>query len=249
MAALTIAQDEKGWLSTETMDFVAQYLGMPPIAVYEVASLLHDVRPEAGRAGTSSRSAPTCRARCRARTTRREHLKKKLGIGFNETTADGAFTLKEGECIGACGDAPVLLRQQQAHAVRDDARQARRTAGGAQVMGLPVPPFADRPLRSRRDHHEGPRRPQLAPEGLRGARRLRGAEEDPRREDHARADHRRGEEIRAARARRRGLPDRAQVELHAAPVSRARSTWCATPTRASRAPSRTATSCATTRTA
>ena len=38
-----------------------------------------------------------------------EHLKKKLGIGFNETTADGAFTLKEGECMGACGDAPVLL--------------------------------------------------------------------------------------------------------------------------------------------
>ena len=38
-----------------------------------------------------------------------EHLKKKLGIGFNETTADGRFTLKEGECMGACGDAPVLL--------------------------------------------------------------------------------------------------------------------------------------------
>ena len=67
MAALTIAQDEKGWLSTETMDFVAQYLGMPPIAVYEVATLLHHVQPEAGRASTSSRSAPTCRARCRAR--------------------------------------------------------------------------------------------------------------------------------------------------------------------------------------
>ena len=38
-----------------------------------------------------------------------EHLKKRLGIGFGETTSDGAFTLKEGECLGACGDAPVML--------------------------------------------------------------------------------------------------------------------------------------------
>jgi NADH-quinone oxidoreductase subunit E len=38
-----------------------------------------------------------------------DHLKKKLGIGFNETTADGNFTLKEGECMGACGDAPVMI--------------------------------------------------------------------------------------------------------------------------------------------
>jgi NADH-quinone oxidoreductase subunit E len=38
-----------------------------------------------------------------------DHLKKRLGIGFNETTADGRFTLKEGECFGACGDAPVML--------------------------------------------------------------------------------------------------------------------------------------------
>ena len=38
-----------------------------------------------------------------------EHLKQRLGIGFGETTADGQFTLKEGECLGACGDAPVLL--------------------------------------------------------------------------------------------------------------------------------------------
>ena len=94
----------------------------------------------------------------------------------------------------------------------------------------------------------GPRRPQLAPRGLRGARRLRGAEEDPRREDPAGAGHRRSEEVGAARPRRRGLSDRAQVELHAAAVHRARSTWSAIPTKASPARSRTATSCATTRT-
>jgi NADH-quinone oxidoreductase subunit E len=91
MAALTIAQDEKGWLSPETMDFVAHYLGMPPIAVYEVASFytMYDTLQGANAAAA--------------------HLKKALGVGFNETTADGAFTLKEAECFGACGDAPVLL--------------------------------------------------------------------------------------------------------------------------------------------
>jgi NADH:ubiquinone oxidoreductase subunit E len=42
-----------------------------------------------------------------------EHLKKALGIGYNETTADGCFTLKEGECMGACGDAPVILQNNK----------------------------------------------------------------------------------------------------------------------------------------
>jgi len=67
MAALTIAQDEKGWLSTETMDFVARYLGMQPIAVYEVASFytMYDLKPVGS---TSSRSARIFRARSRART-------------------------------------------------------------------------------------------------------------------------------------------------------------------------------------
>ena len=108
MAALTIAQDEKGWLSTETMDFVAHYLGMPPIAVYEVASFytMYDVRPVGKYKLTICTNLP-CALQGAARAA--EHLKQKLGIGFNETTADGRFTLKEGECFGACGDAPVLL--------------------------------------------------------------------------------------------------------------------------------------------
>ena len=62
--------------------------------------------------------------------------------------------------------------QQQAHVLRDDAGQARRAAGGAEVMGLPAAAVSDRHLRPRRDHHEGAQRPQLAPQGLRGARRL-----------------------------------------------------------------------------
>lgn len=108
MAALTIAQDEKGWLSTETMDFVARYLGMPAIAVYEVASFytLYDLAPVGKWKLTICTNLPCA---LQGANIAAAHLKQKLGIGFNETTGDGLFTLKEGECFGACGDAPVVL--------------------------------------------------------------------------------------------------------------------------------------------
>ena len=108
MAALTIAQDEKGWLSTETMDFVAAYLGMPPIAVYEVASFytMYDLKPPGKYKIALCTNLPCA---LQGANVAAEHLKKALGVGFNETTADGMFTLREGECFGACGDAPVLL--------------------------------------------------------------------------------------------------------------------------------------------
>jgi len=108
MAALAIAQEEKGWLSTETMDFVARYLGMPPVAVYEVASFytMYDLEPVGKYKLTICTNLPCALQGANASA---EHLKAKLGIGFNETSADGMFTLKEAECMGACGDAPVLL--------------------------------------------------------------------------------------------------------------------------------------------
>jgi NADH-quinone oxidoreductase subunit E len=108
MAALTIAQDEKSWLSTETMDFVARYLGMPAIAVYEVASFytMYDLKPVGKYKLTICTNLPCA---LQGANVAAAHLKQKLGIGFNETTADGLFTLREGECMGACGDAPVLL--------------------------------------------------------------------------------------------------------------------------------------------
>ena len=108
MAALTIAQAEKGWLSTVTMDFVAQYLGMPPVAVYEVASFytMYDLKPTGKYKLTVCTNLPCA---LQGATHAAEHLKKVLGIGFNETTPDGRITLKEGECMGACGDAPVLI--------------------------------------------------------------------------------------------------------------------------------------------
>jgi NADH-quinone oxidoreductase subunit E len=108
MAALAIAQDENGWLSTEVMDFVAHYLGMPPIAVYEVASFytMYNLKP-VGRCKLTLCTNLPCALQ--GANVAAEHLKKRLGIGFGETTPDGAFTLKEGECLGACGDAPVML--------------------------------------------------------------------------------------------------------------------------------------------
>lgn len=112
MAALAIAQDEKGWLATETMDFVAQYLGMPPVAVYEVATFynMYNLKPVGKHKLTVCTNLPCA---LQGATASAEHLKRKLGIGFNETTADGCFTLKEGECLGACGDAPVLLHNNK----------------------------------------------------------------------------------------------------------------------------------------
>jgi len=108
MAALAIAQDEKGWLATETMDFVAEYLGMAPIAVYEVASFyaMYNLQPPGRHKITVCTNLPCALS---GGTQAAAHLKSRLGVDFNQTTADGRFTLKEGECMGACGDAPVLL--------------------------------------------------------------------------------------------------------------------------------------------
>ena len=108
MAALAIAQDEMGWVSNEVIEDVAAYLGMAPIAVYEVASFynMYDTS-QPGRFKLSVCTCLPCALRDGGKAG--EYLKAKLGIDYNETTADGLFTLKESECQGACGDAPVLL--------------------------------------------------------------------------------------------------------------------------------------------
>jgi NADH-quinone oxidoreductase subunit E len=108
MAALTVAQDEKGHLSTEVMDFVAGYLAMPPIAVYEVASFyaMYDLKKPGKYKLCICTNLPCALSGAEDAA---EHLKKKLGVDWNGTTGDGRFTLKEGECFGACADAPVML--------------------------------------------------------------------------------------------------------------------------------------------
>ena len=107
MSALRIAQAEKGWLSNETIAWVADYLGIPAIAAMEVATFynMYELEP-VGRHKITICTNISCMLRDSDVIV--DHLKKRLGIGFNETTADGRFTLKEGECMGACGGAPLL---------------------------------------------------------------------------------------------------------------------------------------------
>ena len=108
MSALILAQDEHGWLSPEVMDFVAGYLGMPPVQVYEVASFytMYNLR-ESGRHKLTICTNLPCGLQGALEAA--DHLCERLGIGFNQTTPDGRFTLKEGECMGACAMAPVVL--------------------------------------------------------------------------------------------------------------------------------------------
>lgn len=108
MACLAIAQEEKGWLPSEAIEFVADYLGMPPIAAYEVASFynMYDLKPVGKYKLTVCTNLPCMLT---GGVNAGEYLQEKLGIGYNETTPDGKITLKEGECMGACGDAPVML--------------------------------------------------------------------------------------------------------------------------------------------
>jgi NADH-quinone oxidoreductase subunit E len=108
MSALIIAQDEKGWLSSELMDYVAGYLDMPAVAVYEVATFYSMYNLE--KTGRHKLTLCTCLpCGLQGALDAADHLRARLGIDFNETTPDGRFTLKEGECMGACAMAPVLL--------------------------------------------------------------------------------------------------------------------------------------------
>jgi NADH-quinone oxidoreductase subunit E len=108
MAALAHAQVELGWLSPETMKEIADYIRMPAIAVQEVATFynMYNLKPVGKHKITVCTNLPCALS---GGVKAAEHLKSKLGIDFRGTTEDGEFTLMEGECMGACGDAPVIL--------------------------------------------------------------------------------------------------------------------------------------------
>jgi len=108
MASLAHAQVELGWISPETMRELADYIQMPAIAVQEVATFynMYNLKPVGTHKITVCTNLP-CALSGGERAA--HHLKQKLGIDYRDTTADGKFTLMEGECMGACGDAPVML--------------------------------------------------------------------------------------------------------------------------------------------
>ncbi|CAN7639694.1 NADH-quinone oxidoreductase subunit NuoE [Duganella sp. LjRoot269] len=112
MAALAHAQVELGWISPDVMAEVADYIRMPAISVQEVATFynMYNLKP-VGKHKISVCTNLPCALSGGVRAA--NHLKEKLGIDFRDTTDDGAFTLVEGECMGACGDAPVMLVNDQ----------------------------------------------------------------------------------------------------------------------------------------
>ncbi|MGO4376749.1 NADH-quinone oxidoreductase subunit NuoE [Pseudoduganella sp. RAF53_2] len=108
MAALAHAQVELGWVSPEVMKELADYIRMPAIAVQEVATFynMYNLKPVGKHKITVCTNLPCALS---GGVKAAEHLKQKWGIDFRGTTEDGQFTLMEGECMGACGDAPVML--------------------------------------------------------------------------------------------------------------------------------------------
>jgi NADH-quinone oxidoreductase subunit E len=108
MSALRIVQTERGWLSKESISEVAEYLMMPEIAAMEVATFynMYDLEP-VGKYKITICTNISCMLRDSDAIV--DHLQAKLGVGFNEITPDGKFCLKEGECMGACGGAPLFI--------------------------------------------------------------------------------------------------------------------------------------------
>lgn len=112
IAALDIVQKEHGgWLKQEYLDAVADYLAMPRIAVYEVASFysMFDLKP-VGRHKIKICTNVSCLLRGSEQIV--DHLQNRLGIACSETTSDGRFTLKSVECLAACGGAPMMQIDQ-----------------------------------------------------------------------------------------------------------------------------------------
>lgn len=108
--ALHVAQEGNGgWLSEELLDAVAEYLDIPPVAVYEVATFysMFDLKPT-GRHKVNLCTNIACMLNGADELL--EHIEKRLGIQLGETTPDGRITLKrEEECLAACAGAPMML--------------------------------------------------------------------------------------------------------------------------------------------
>lgn len=108
LPVLHLAQAEfGGWLSVETMDYVAGLLDIKPIEVYEVATFytMFNLKPVGKCVLEVCRTGP-----CWLRGSEDiiSYIHEKLGIADGETSADGMFTLKTVECLASCGTAPVM---------------------------------------------------------------------------------------------------------------------------------------------
>ena len=108
MACLAIVQQEQGYVSEASEAVIADYLGMPQIAVHEVTTFYNMYNQHAvGKYKLNVCTNLPCLLREGGKAL--EYLEHKLGISMGETTQDGLFTLQQCECLGACADAPVML--------------------------------------------------------------------------------------------------------------------------------------------
>jgi NADH-quinone oxidoreductase subunit E len=136
LPVLHLAQDSfGGWLSTETMDYVAELLHIEPIEVYEVATFysMYNLKPVGKYLFEVCHTGP-CMISGSDNIV--DYIKQKLNIGVGETTTDGMFTLKTVECLGACGYAPMMqlgktyrehLTKEKVDAIVDECRNAAAT--------------------------------------------------------------------------------------------------------------------------
>jgi NADH-quinone oxidoreductase subunit E len=108
LPALHAAQDELGWLSSETMEEIGAYIGIHPAQVKEVASFytMYNLKP-VGKYHLKICTNVACCLRGAYDVV--EHTEKRLGIKVGQTTPDKKFTLHEEECLGACGTAPAMM--------------------------------------------------------------------------------------------------------------------------------------------
>ncbi|PRY41884.1 NADH dehydrogenase subunit E [Spirosoma oryzae] len=109
---LHLMQEQEGWTSTEGMDYIARMLDIQPIEVYEVATFytMYHVQPVGKHVIEYCRTGPCC---LMGGDDVLAHLKQRLGIETGQTTVDGQFTLKEVECLAACGMGPVFQVREQ----------------------------------------------------------------------------------------------------------------------------------------
>ena len=108
MACLAIVQQEQGFVSRQSEEEIAQYLGMPTIAVHEVTTFYNMYNQQkVGKYKLNVCTNLPCQLRDGQKAL--QHLERKLGIRMGETTPDGLFTLQQSECLGACADSPVML--------------------------------------------------------------------------------------------------------------------------------------------
>jgi NADH-quinone oxidoreductase subunit E len=135
MPLLHLAQEQWGWLSVETMDYIAALLKLEPIEVYEVATFytMYNLKPVGKFVFEVCHTGPCMVS---GSDDILAYIKEKLGIDVGETTADGLFTLKTAECLGACGYAPMMQlgKYYKEHLTREKVDQiieeCRRQAAG-----------------------------------------------------------------------------------------------------------------------